>query len=352
VNRPKTIASAALLLAASAAATAADDSYFSLGVAYVAPDSGRAADYGLGGSAGYGYWLGGRLAIEGRLFATAFEAKSAADGTYGQQGLGLDLVVALGDRERSHLYVLAGGGGAYNDVTPDTLDGGSGYANAGVGWRSAAVPDRATRWRVEGRAVSDGFNGGQLDALLGFVVDFGPRPPAVAATHPPPRQIVQIVRPPAPEPVPDADGDGVPDPDDQCPETLRGAKVQPDGCVWEEQVITMSNLRFPVSSEKLTEDIRTRLDEVARFFLNQPDVVMDVYGHTDAQGSEAFNLKLSKARAASVRTYLVGKGIAPDRLKSDGFGESKPIADNATEEGRATNRRVDLHIHARLPKDE
>ena len=361
MNRSRRVArpvALALGLASGMAAAAAEDrDYFSLGVGYTVPDNGRAADYGLGGSAGYGWWLGGRLALEARLFANAFEAVNPAAGTYSQEGLGIDLSVALGAREAGHFYVLAGGGGAYNDVGSAALDGGGGYANAAIGWRDTLAADAGTRWRVEARAVSDGFNGGQLDTLLAFLVEFGPRP-EVAPVATPPRRIVQIVPPPAPPPPPapeappDADGDGVLDADDQCPETLRGARVQADGCVWEEQVITMSNLRFVVNSDKLNADIRERLDEVARFFKNQPDVVMDVYGHTDAQGSEAFNLKLSKGRAASVRAYLIGQGIAAERLTSDGFGESKPIADNATEEGRARNRRVDLHIHARQPKDE
>ena len=76
---------------------------------------------------------------------------------------------------------------------------------------------------------------------------------------------------------------------------------------------------------------------------------MDVHGHTDASGPQAHNLKLSKARAASVRNYLVGKGIAATQLTSDGFGAARPIATNETEEGRTANRRVDLRIHARQP---
>ena len=88
---------------------------------------------------------------------------------------------------------------------------------------------------------------------------------------------------------------------------------------------------------------------MADFFANQSDVTMDVYGHTDAQGAEAYNLRLSADRAAAVRAYLVGKGITAAQLKSEGFGESKPIDDNKTAGGRARNRRVELHIHARRP---
>jgi outer membrane protein OmpA-like peptidoglycan-associated protein len=69
-----------------------------------------------------------------------------------------------------------------------------------------------------------------------------------------------------------------------------------------------------------------------------------VYGHTDNVGSDATNLRLSKDRAASVMAYLVGKGINKGRLESEGYGETKPVQTNDTDEGRAKNRRVEFKI--------
>src|SRR5262249_47866718 len=86
------------------------------------------------------------------------------------------------------------------------------------------------------------------------------------------------------------------------------------------------------------------LDEVVTLMKAQGSIKMGVYGHTDSRGIAANNLKLSSDRAASVMAYLIGHGIAASRLESQGFGQTKPIADNATEEGRAKNRRVEFKM--------
>jgi outer membrane protein OmpA-like peptidoglycan-associated protein len=87
------------------------------------------------------------------------------------------------------------------------------------------------------------------------------------------------------------------------------------------------------------------LDEVAQLMKAHPEVKhVAVEGHTDSMGDPAFNMQLSEGRAKAVRAYLVEKGVAADRLSAKGFGQTKPIADNKTEAGRAANRRVDFMI--------
>ena len=71
---------------------------------------------------------------------------------------------------------------------------------------------------------------------------------------------------------------------------------------------------------------------------------IEISGHTDDVGKEEYNRGLSQARAESVRDYLLGRGIAPDRVVARGYGESRPVADNATEEGRRINRRTEVKI--------
>ncbi len=83
---------------------------------------------------------------------------------------------------------------------------------------------------------------------------------------------------------------------------------------------------------------------MADALIARPGIKVEVDGHTDSKGSDAYNQKLSDARAASVMQYLVSRGVEAGRLTSKGFGESKPIADNATDEGREINRRVELTI--------
>ena len=80
--------------------------------------------------------------------------------------------------------------------------------------------------------------------------------------------------------------------------------------------------------------------------LRNADVVsIKVIGHTDSKGSDAYNQALSERRASSVASYLLSQGLSPNKLTSEGRGESEPVADNATDEGRAKNRRVELHIN-------
>jgi outer membrane protein OmpA-like peptidoglycan-associated protein len=74
----------------------------------------------------------------------------------------------------------------------------------------------------------------------------------------------------------------------------------------------------------------------------RPDVKVEIAGHTDWTGSDAYNLKLSNARADAVMQYLISKGVKADNLTARGYGETQPIADNNTDEGRAKNRRVEL----------
>jgi outer membrane protein OmpA-like peptidoglycan-associated protein len=86
------------------------------------------------------------------------------------------------------------------------------------------------------------------------------------------------------------------------------------------------------------------MDDVLELMNSRPSIKIGVYGHTDSKGFAGNNLKLSKDRAAAVRSYLLGKGVAPGRLESQGFGQTKPIAPNDTEDGRSKNRRVEFKI--------
>lgn len=141
----------------------------------------------------------------------------------------------------------------------------------------------------------------------------------------------------------DSDGDGVPDKIDQCPGTLPGLKVNSRGCVLS-QTVALSGVHFEFNKARLMLDSQTVLDKVAESLGNEPDVHIIIMGHTDSIGSDAYNLKLSQSRAESVVRYLTGKGISESRQKAKGYGESKPVADNNTDEGRERNRRVELQV--------
>lgn len=159
---------------------------------------------------------------------------------------------------------------------------------------------------------------------------------AMAAPPPPPAPVVAVAPPPPPPR--DSDGDGVLDPDDKCPGTTPGTRVGTHGCDCDVTV----NLQFNTSSAELTAADRVLLDEAAITLQRLNWISGVAEGHTDSTGSDAYNQSLSERRAASVMDYLNAKGISQTRMTAMGFGESKPVADNATREGRAQNRRVVL----------
>lgn len=101
---------------------------------------------------------------------------------------------------------------------------------------------------------------------------------------------------------------------------------------------------FDVGSSTLKPEFRATLDKVAESLIQYPDSLVDVYGHTDSTGSDAFNQTLSENRARTVMNYLITKGVPAARLRSQGFGETMPIASNDTAEGRSKNRRVEIKI--------
>lgn len=112
------------------------------------------------------------------------------------------------------------------------------------------------------------------------------------------------------------------------------------------QSVKLENVFFNFDSYKLQKRSYTELEKVVEFLNANPQVEVSIEGHTDNQGSDAYNKNLSANRAESVYEYLKSKGIAESRMRYEGFGASAPIAENTTEEGRALNRRTEMRILA------
>lgn len=149
-------------------------------------------------------------------------------------------------------------------------------------------------------------------------------------------------------PDPDNDGDGILDVDDKCinePETKNGYEDS-DGCPDEVPVAvkkftgTIKGIRFKSNSDQILSSSSPVLDAAAAVLEEYPTVKLEIQGHTDDVGKDDYNLDLSDRRAASVRTYLLGKGIAEDRLVARGYGETQPEVENDTKANKAQNRRV------------
>jgi OmpA-OmpF porin, OOP family len=148
-----------------------------------------------------------------------------------------------------------------------------------------------------------------------------PEPPPVAIAPPPPE-------PAKPEPAPE--------PEPPPPPTAKAST---------EKIELSETVQFETESAVLVERSKQLLDDVARELADHPEIKkVQIEGHTDAVASKAHNLKLSQERIASVKAYLLSKGVEARRLSTKAFGETKPLASNKTEEGRAQNRRVEFRI--------
>jgi OOP family OmpA-OmpF porin len=144
----------------------------------------------------------------------------------------------------------------------------------------------------------------------------------------------------------DSDGDGVPDTIDRCPNTPAGTRADASGCLllFEEnrKSLILEGVNFANGKADLTDESRAILDNVAASLLANSEIRVAVDGHTSITGTRALNIRLSHARAETVKAYLIGRGVAADRLVARGFGPDRPIASNTTAEGQAKNRRTEL----------
>jgi OOP family OmpA-OmpF porin len=153
------------------------------------------------------------------------------------------------------------------------------------------------------------------------------------------------VPPPPPAPPRDSDNDGVTDDLDKCPGTPPGTAVDAAGCPLKGS-ITLEGVTFEYKSAQLSADSRTILGGIGDNLKKYPRLRIELQGHTDSAGGDAYNLALSQRRAESVRDYLIERGVVADRLTARGYGEAQPIESNDTEAGRARNRRVVMHVIA------
>jgi OOP family OmpA-OmpF porin len=145
----------------------------------------------------------------------------------------------------------------------------------------------------------------------------------------------------------DSDGDGLVDGVDRCPAVY--AKTA-DGCPLppppppapEPRKLILEGVNFDNDKSTLRPDAIGILERAAIALKEWGSVKVEIAGHTDSVSTDAYNQALSERRASAVRDFLISRGIAADRLSAKGYGESTPIADNGTDEGRASNRRVEM----------
>ena len=338
------------------------DNYVNFGAFYLEADKNRGADgTSIGYNAGVGHRLNTNLWVEGQFFGDTIETGALGTDNY-QTGGGVDFHYAFGQRSEFTPFLIVGGGGVYNDVAGSANDELTPYLHVGLGFTKSILGFDNLRLRGEVRAVYDDFQEGQTDFRVGLGLEMGlgsapvkepevivrevPVEKIVIQEVPVERIVIKEVPAPVAEVVPasvDDDGDGVINERDKCPNTLKGARVDGNGCVVE-QTLTIRDITFETNSARLTANAQRLMENVVSFLRSDPSARISISGHTDSVASDAYNLKLSRSRATEVRDYLIGYGIDGSRLDAAGYGESRPVATNATEEGRELNRRVEFRI--------
>ncbi len=204
-----------------------------------------------------------------------------------------------------------------------------------------------------------GIDQGGFRAMIAIV--FEPKPAAQVSGHVDDTVVAELRPPAAPsDGWSDRDNDGIPDQDDKCPddpENYNGYEDD-DGCPDEEPrnlvvdtgstLVTLEGIEFEFDRADIKPISFKVLDAVANALADNPDIQrVEVQGHTDEQGDDAYNLDLSNRRAAAVVAYLVGKGVAAARLESHGYGETQPIDPSHTQAAYRKNRRVVFQIKDR-----
>ena len=263
------------------------------------------------------------------ILRSAYKSGSANDGSRLAPKLGFGVLMALGQSNYTRAQVVADLG-LRLDGTKNTGNGLDPYV--GLGLR---------------------FNFGGSAPVAATPVAAVAAPMAAAAPPPPPAPV-------------DSDGDGVIDNLDKCPNTVAGAKVDANGCELDgdhdgvvdrldrcpttpagdkvDEVgcsLTMAlQVNFDTDSANIKADSYVELDRFVGFLKAVPSARGELQGHTDSVGKDSYNLKLSQRRADAVMAYVVGKGIDANRMTAKGYGETQPVGDNKTAEGRAQNRRV------------
>lgn len=347
------------LIAVPAFSSANDSLYGGLMGSAVINDPSRSLDEGFGAHALLGWKLNPQLALEPNLFwhNSDNESGTADVTTY---GLGLDVNV-LGNGVP---FYLAGIGARKEDLPGSEEE--LLYVNLGVGMTVPELSQGRARLRAEARwivvyddqtvpldRVHNDFRinvglmfGGAAAPVDGDADKDGvkdsrdqcPNSTAGAAVDARGCEAAAVVA------EKDSDGDGVVDSSDECPGTAKGLTVDGRGCVALESFV-LKGVSFDTGSANLKTGAKNILDSAVSALKKVPvGIPMEIGGHTDSVGNAESNKKLSQARAESVRTYLISKGINGDVLTAKGYGSESPVDDNKTAAGRANNRRVEFKV--------
>lgn len=339
-----------------------DDRWYVTGdIGYNYQDSSRETENAMFGALGMGKFISRNWSLDGQVNWQKPKQNDNEDLNWAQYGVSLDLRRHFIAEGRSwNPYLLMGLGYQWNEEefdnfpnpdSPGKNDNGDVAAKVGLGLqgnlgRVAMRTELAVRFDMNGSAVdARGVDQGSSNfddvlASVGVVIPLGPEPAPPVAPAPVAPSCADM----------DDDGDGVNNCNDKCPGSQAGQTIGPDGCPVPVS-IDLKGVNFDFDKATLRPDAVSILNEAIEILKRYPDLKVEVAGHTDSVGSDAYNQKLSERRAKTVYDYLTSNGVDAARLVGPtGYGESRPIAPNTNPdgsdnpEGRAQNRRTELNV--------
>ncbi len=350
-----------LAVAQAASAQEFDDRWYLTGSAgFNFQDSDRGTNDAPFGTLGFGKFVSPNWSLDFELNYQNPNFDANQDLNWSQYGASFDLRRHFIKEGRGwNPYVLMGLGYQRSEEefdnspsvnSPGQVKDGNFAAKVGVGLQTTFENRVAVRAEVAYRgdfndqshaAPNEDWFGDTL-ASVGVVIPLGPAPSAPVVAPPPPA---------APSCADlDDDGDGVNNCDDKCPDSQPGQTIGPDGCPVPVS-IDLKGVNFDFDKATLRPDAVAILSEATEILKRYPDLRVEVAGHTDSIGTDAYNQKLSERRAKAVYDYLTSNGVDASRLVGPiGYGESRPIAPNTNPdgsdnpEGRAKNRRTELNV--------
>lgn len=362
-----------VLAAGSASAIALDDvamrKYVSVDYDRVIRDNDRHSLDGNGLSLGFGMPLSRKLGLETSVFFNKYGSDTAHPADWREYGVKLDGLF-FPFRSRSFTpYLGLGLGGVHSAESTSNSSSNEPFVDAGVGffkYFSIGSQDFAARADVRYRWLDSKINGvnelGEPILKVGLVLPFGsggqaaaPVVAPVVAPAPAPEAApaAPVVEAPAPAPVveapKDSDGDGVTDDQDTCPNTAPGTKVEVHGCPIEEKLRQFEAVHFDFDKSNLSKESKATLESTAsaiKEMAKKSPVKVEVGGHTDNVGTDAYNNALSERRAKIVTKYLTKQGVDAKSITTNAYGETTPVETNETPEGRAANRRTEVKAKA------
>lgn len=331
------LTSVAFLPLAQAADQIQDDRWYIAPFAsFVRTGGDRNASDGWGGGMGVGKIIDKHFNVELKGF---YEGFGGANGPWSLAGGTADLQYYF-SRDKFSPYAVVGVGGMNSCASANCGAGFIGEAGAGFTYelhdnfliRSDVRYRYNNNLNAQVQPGTDEFH--DMTVNVGFVIPFGDKPRSVARSETP-IAVAQV----ADCSTLDSDSDGVNDCLDKCPGTIKGSKVDANGCLIS---LVIKGVKFKYDSAELTPNAMSILDGVVEglvSYAQKNDI--EVQGHASSEGTDNYNMKLSQRRSQSVVDYLKMKGVT-NKLIAKGYGETQPIADNSTEAGKSENRRVEL----------